>query len=109
MKKEEKEALKNINNVNRGLLNQSDLLNCLPNRDTKLSHSLITSGYLEETKRLEKASQIEITYYRLTEKGRLVFEPFYKQWWFYFKGDIRTVMVAVITTIVVSLIAKMFN
>lgn len=109
MNKKEKEALTSIHGVERGLLNQSDLLNCLPDRDTRLSHSLITSGYLEETKRLEKASQIEITYYRLTEKGRMIFEPWYKRLWFFCKGDVRTIIVAAITALVVSLVTKTFN
>ena len=71
----------------RGLLSQSELINILPEGNTKISHSLITSGFIEEVTRVEKARQIEITYYRLTEKGRSVFAPWRKKVWFNFKTE----------------------
>jgi hypothetical protein len=102
MKKEEKEALQNIYNSSSGLLSQSELINCLPNRDTKISHSLITCGYVEETIRRIKSNQIEATFYRLTEKGQNIFKPFHKRLWFSIKGDVRTVVVSVITALLIT-------
>ena len=104
MSKREKEVLKKILDIPRGLLSQSELINCLPDHDTRVSHSLITSGYIEEVKRIEKANKIEITYYRLTEKGRMLFEPLHKRLWFLVKGDVRTIIVSIITALVITTI-----
>lgn len=109
MNKEEKEVLKKVRDDSGGLLSQSDLINYLPNRDTRLSHSLITSGFIEEVNRKIKATQIEATFYRLTEKGRIIFEPFYKRLWFLIKGDIRIIIVAAITALIISIISKMIS
>ena len=87
MTKEEKEALKKVFDHTRGLLSQSELINILPDGNTKISHSLITAGFIEEVKRVEKARQIEITYYRLTEKGRAVFAPWIERVWINFKTE----------------------
>lgn len=113
MDKKEKEVLKKVCDNPRGLLNQSELINCLPGGDTRLSHSLITSGFIEEVKRREKANGQEVTFYRLTEKGRMVFNPIYKRMWFLIKGDVRTIVVAIITALVTTMmtiwITKLLN
>jgi len=101
--------LNNIKDLNIGLLSQSDIMNCIPNRDTRITHSLIVSGYIEEVTRRIKATQIEVTFYRLTEKGHMVFAPIYKRFWFSIKGDVRTIIVAAITALVVSMISGLFG
>ncbi len=100
----EKEVLKKIHDNPQGLLSQTDLINCLPNGNTKISHSLIAKGYIEEVSRLIKATQVEVTFYRLTEKGIMEFEPLRKRFWFLIKSDTRTILVSAITAIVTSII-----
>lgn len=99
MTKEEKEVLKKIFESPNGLLSQDALFALIPNRNTKISHSLITSGYIEEVIRRIKLQQIEATFYRITEKGRMVFEPLLNRLWFSLKGDIRTIIVSGITAL----------
>ena len=99
MTREEKEVLKKVFESPIGLLSQDGLLALIPDRSTKISHSLITSGYIEEVKRLVKATQIEVTFYRITEKGRIVFASPPERLWFAIKGDVRTIMVSVITAL----------
>jgi len=105
MDKKEKEILKKMLDNPNGLLSQSELISCLPDKDTKLSHSLITSGFIEETRRVIKLSGLEATFYRLTEKGRIVFKPIYKRMWFLIKGDVRTIVVSIITALVTTMMA----
>ncbi|MFA6095421.1 MAG: hypothetical protein WC767_01100 [Candidatus Paceibacterota bacterium] len=104
MNKEEKEVLNKVLNHPTGLLSQSDWLNILPNRDTRVGHSLITSGFVEEVTRLVKVTQIEATFYRITEKGRNALKPFYKRFWISIKGDLRTITVSAITSLVTTAI-----
>lgn len=105
MKKEEKEVLQKISSNKKGLLSQSDLLNCLSNSNTKISHRLITSGLIEETTRRIKATQVEATFYRITEKGMIALAPLYKQLWFSIKEDLRNIIVSAITAIITTIIA----
>jgi hypothetical protein len=107
MRKIEKHVLRKIIEIPHGLLSQSDLISCLPDGDTRISHSLITSGYLEEVIRRIKATQIEVTYYRLTERGRAVLGPWYFKFWFVLRNDIRTVIVATITAVAVSVMSRL--
>ena len=104
MTNEEREILRKILDYPSGLLSQSDFLNLLPNRNTRIMHSLITSGYIEEVTRRIKFQQFEATFYRITEKGRMVFAPFYRRYWFAIKGDVRTVIVSVITALLTTAI-----
>ena len=105
MKKEEKKVLQKVLDDKEGLLSQSDLLNCIPDRNNKISHYLITSGFIEETMRNIKATGVPVTFYRITEKGRNALAPFYKRLWFSFKGDIRNITVSAITAIITAIIA----
>jgi hypothetical protein len=104
MTKEEREVLRKVFDNPRGLLSQSELINAQPQGNTKLSHTLITSGYIEEVKRVEKARQIEITCYRITEKGRMVFAPPLSRFWHSVKGDLRTIIVSIITALLTTAI-----
>lgn len=100
-----KEVLKKVRDNSKGLLSQSDLINCLPDRDTRLSHSLITSGFIEEVNRRIKANGQEATFYRLTQKGYLVFEPWWKRTWAFFTNDMAKILsiIAIIISILVGL------
>lgn len=104
MNKEEREVLKKVSSSPKGLLSQSDLLSYVPNRNTKISHFLITSGLIEEVKRNIKATGIEATFYRLTEKGRIALKPLYERLWLSIKGDIRTIIVSIITALLTTAI-----
>lgn len=108
MDKKEKEVLKKMKNHSTGLLNESELINCLPEKDTKLSNSLIASGFIEETKRM-KANRVEVTFYRLTEKGRLAIAPLYKKLWFYIKSDVKTIIISIITATIIALITTIIT
>lgn len=109
MNNEERDVLKKVLDNPSGLLSQSDLLNLLPDRNTKISHSLITSGHIEEVVRRIKATQIEATFYRITEKGRAAFDPLYLKIWKFFRdtNNLSTVLsiIATILSIVATIIA----
>ena len=91
--------MRNVFESPNGLLSQDALFALIPNRNTKISHSLITSGYIEEVVRRIKLQQIEVTFYRITEKGLMVFEPLPKRLWFAVKGDVRTIIVSGVTAL----------
>jgi hypothetical protein len=44
-------------------------------------------------------SSYSVNFYRITEKGMIKCAHWYKKAWFYFKGDIRTVVFSIITTL----------
>lgn len=111
MKKEERGILEKVKGWPKGLLSQSNLMNSIAGGDTKSVHSLITSGYIEETKRKIKGVKIgtqnEATFYRITEKGKLVFEPLYKRLWYLIRGDVRVILISLITSVIVTAVTTL--
>lgn len=102
----EKEVLRKVVESGEGLLSPAIFINSICNRDKKTAHSLISSGYIEEVPNIINGQ--DYIFYRATIKGRSVFYPFCKRFLFLFKDDIRTIVVAMVTTIVTLIISNLF-
>lgn len=108
MTENEKRILKSV--VDRGgLLSPADLINGIAQQDCKSVENLVVKGYLEEVPQDMKGIKLGTTYslnfYRATEKGLLVFSPWYTKVWHGMKGDVRTIVISAITALVTSVIA----
>ncbi len=108
MTENEKRILKAV--VDRGgLLSPADLINGIAQRDRKSVENLVVRGYLEEVpqdvKGVRLGTTYSLTFYRATEKGLLVFSPWYIRMWHGLRGDVRTIVIAAITALVTSAIA----
>ncbi len=108
MTENEKRILKAV--VDRGgLLSPADLINGIAQQDRKSVENLVVRGYLEEVpqdvKGVRLGSTYSLNFYRATEKGLLVFSPWYIRMWHGLKGDVRTIVIAAITALVTSAIA----
>jgi len=92
-----------------GLLSPADLINGIAQQDRKSVENLVVKGYLEEVPQDMKGIKLGTTYslnfYRATEKGLMVFQPWYIRMWHGLKGDVRTIIIAAITALITSLIA----
>ncbi len=108
MDKIEKNILEQVKNHTRGLLSPADMINGIARKNTKAVERLIIYGYLEKVPEYKPGpnGMQKYLFYRITEKGLNVFSPFYKKIWFMFKGDIRTIIVSVITAIITTLLMK---
>ena len=107
MTEDEKRILKVV--VDRGgLLSPADLINGVAKQDRKPVENLVVRGYLEEVpqdmKGIKLGSTYSLNFYRATEKGLLVFAPWYQRMWHSLKGDIRTVVIAAITALITSVV-----
>lgn len=102
MLKQEKDILRKTVEWHKGLLSPADFINGICKRDEKSAHSLISKGFIEEVP--HKLHDKDYIFYRASEKGRAVFYPIYKKVWLAVKGDIRTVIVAVIISIITTLV-----
>lgn len=108
MTENEKRILKAV--VDRGgLLSPADLINGIAQRDRKSVENLVVRGYLEEVpqdvKGVRLGSTYSLNFYRATEKGLLVFSPWYAKVWHGMKGDVRTIVISAITALITALIA----
>lgn len=108
MAKNEKEILKVV--VGRGgLLSPADLINGIAKQDRRSVENLVARDYIEEVpqdvKGIKLGSTCSVNFYRATEKGLLVFAPWYMKIWLGIKGDIRTVFISSITALITALIA----
>ena len=107
MNKEEKSFLKEMVDCPSGLLSHDDLFRILgKSKNGKTIQRLIGSGYIDEVHQSfpRAGGQIDITCYRVSEKGLSVFLPWYKKSWRLVRGDVRTVLVSVITAVIISLL-----
>ena len=94
-----------------GLLSPADLINGIAHRDRRSVENLVVRGYIEEVPQDKQGMQgtYTLNFYRATEKGLLFFSPWYLKIWSWIKGDIRTIIISVITALVTSLIAIFIN
>jgi len=92
-----------------GLLSPTDLINGIAQRDRRSVENLVVRGYIEEVPQDVEGTKLGSTYslnfYRAKEKGLLVFSPWYTKTWYGMKGDVRTIVISVITALITSLIA----
>jgi hypothetical protein len=108
MTENERKILKGV--VDRGgLLSPADLINGIAQRDRKSVENLVVKGYLEEVsqdvKGIKLGSTYSLNFYRATEKGLLVFSPWYVRIWHGLRGDARTIVISAITALITSVIA----
>ena len=106
MTKKEKEALKKAVEYKGGLIPKI-VFNNMIERNGKIENSLIASGYIDEVSAYVEGK----TYmaYRPSEKGFMIFKPFYKRAWVIIKKDFRTIVVAIITTLVITIITTLIK
>ena len=104
----EKRILKAVVEHQKSPLSPADLINSIAKGDSRPVENLVSMGYLQEVPREHRDMQggyYNVNFYRATEKGLLVFSPWYNRLWFGVKGDIRTIVVAAITALITILIA----
>mgnify|MGYP000607281592 CR=1 FL=1 len=105
MTKDERRILKKL--VNRGdLLSPAKLINGIAKGDRRSVENLVVKGYIEEVPQDMHGPRgtYTLNFYRATEKGLLVFAPWYKRIWSAIKRDIRTVIISTITAVITTLI-----
>ena len=100
MNEKQKRYLKKTVEADSGLLSPSEFINNVCKRDKKNAHDLIVRGFIEEVP--EIVADRKYNFYRATEKGRSIFYPWYKKIWFYFKGDLRTIIVSLVTSLLIT-------
>lgn len=109
MTKNEKRILKVVVERHEGLLSPADLINGIAQRDRRSVENLVVKGYIEEVPQDMhggmNGSTYTLNFYRATERGLLVFAPWYTKIWAGMKGDIRTIVISGITALITSLIA----
>lgn len=92
-----------------GLLSPNELINIIAKQDRKSVENLVVRNYIEEVpqdvKGIKLGSTYSVNFYRATEKGLLVFSPWYSKVWHGMKGDVRTIVIATITALITSVIA----
>lgn len=103
MDKIEKAFLRKMIEWNEGLLSPATLFNGVGQHSSdKLIHKLITEEYIEEVP--HTINEKHYTFYRTTEKTRSIFYPTYKKLWFFIRGDIRIIIISVVTALMTTII-----
>lgn len=108
MNKKEKEVLKIAIERKRGLYSPAEMINVIANYNRSLIEDLVVKGYLEEVQQEVPGGpnhgSMTINFYRVSHKSLVYFEPWYKRLWFYFNGDLRIIIVSIITSAVVTIL-----
>lgn len=107
MIKKEYEILKLIVNKG-GLLSPVDVINVIAKRDRRSVENLVTKGYVKEVPQdipgIKFGSTRSVNFYRMTEKGLMKFAPWHQKIWFWTKGDVRTVVISMVTALATTII-----
>src|SRR3989338_4662054 len=101
MNTKERQLLEKVKNHHNRLLSYEELFKTLAEGDHTTVHDLIAKHYVEEVPVVKIGKSY--TAYRITEKGLSVFYPLFQKLWYLFKGDVRTIIVAVIISIITTL------
>lgn len=116
MSKDEKRVLKALVEDRTGIMTPSDLIGDVAKRNRRLVENLVVKGYIEEIPQtynpwpgLPGSTLRTITCYRATHKGLMVFNSWYEKAWFALRGDLRTIIVSVITAAITSLVALLLQ
>ncbi|TRZ78502.1 hypothetical protein D4R87_00415 [bacterium] len=107
MTKKEKEILKKAIEYKKGLLSPAILINSIAEQDRRSVENLVVKKYFEEVPQYKenfKGDYFTVNFYRVTEKGLLKFSPWYQKVWLVACGDVRTVIITIITASVTTLI-----
>lgn len=112
MKKETKEILKKAVDCPKGKFSPADMVNGIAGGNDKQVEWLVVHKYLENVP-VDKpgfhGDYYTLQFYRVSEKGYTIFAPWYKRVWFFVRGDIRTIIISVITSILTILAAIFAN
>ena len=104
MNRTEKEFLKKVANYHEGLLTPVVLFNGIgEQKSDKIIHKLIAERYIDEVPQEKFDSLLrgnyKIIFYRLSDKGYLVFSPIWKRLWSFFSGDMAKILSLIAITI----------
>jgi hypothetical protein len=113
MNNEERNILKMVVKQG-GLLPPVDVINIFAKRDRRPVENLVVKGFLEEVPKemngvFSNSPKTTVVFYRATEKGLHVFSPLYIRMWYRIKGDIHTILVSVITTVITFVIIRLLE
>lgn len=112
MEREEKEFLEKIINYNsggrleRGTISPAALFNGLgKHQKDKLIHKLISFDYIEEVP--TRVNDDILNFYRVSEKGYGIFDPWYKKFWRFLINDAARLLsiVAIILSIIATIVS----
>jgi len=112
MRNIEKKILQEAISRDNGLFSPADMINGIAKRDRKSVENLVVRGYLEEVpvdKTGLQGNTYTLQFYRVTEKGLNVFEPWHKKLWFMMRGDVRTIIISVITAVISTIVILLIN
>lgn len=97
MNKKERDILKRVVQSNEGLISPATLINSFAQRDRQSVENLVAKGYLELVP--EQVGDHMVNFYRVKEKGLIIFSSLINKIWFYLKEDLRTIIISIITTV----------
>ncbi len=107
MDKKEREILKALVEHPRGELSPADFINGIARGDERSVRNLQSKGYVNTAPHPHRdlnGNYYDVPFYYATDKGLVEFEPWHKKIRFLFRGDLRTVIIALITALGITLI-----
>lgn len=104
----EKEILRKAIESNEGLISPATMINSYARGKRRPVENLVAMGYLEHVPEQINTGKL-INFYRVTEFGLATSYPLPKKIWHLIKGDIKTIMVAIITSILINIVIKFFE
>jgi hypothetical protein len=102
MNNKERKILKNIVEQSEKLLSPAIVINSIAKKDEKSVHVLVRDGYLEKVKTSRLGEFYD--FYTPTKKGELVFDKWYKRFWFNIRSDFKIIFISFITTIMTTVV-----
>ena len=111
MDKKEKEILRKIFLYHERLLSPATLINSIAEHNERLVQSLVAKKYIEEVPRDKiglGGSVSVINFYRITEKGLMVFASWYKKFWKFFTNDMAKILSIIATILSIIAIIRSF-
>ena len=109
MTEQEKSILEQVANHPEGLLYPVLIFNVIgEHKRNKEIHKLISEGYIEEIPYPTPSGKM-VTGYRASEKGHSVFYSPIKKAWYFLRGDVRTAIFSIITSVITALIVTIIS
>lgn len=108
MNKAEKDLLRKVVEYHKGLLAPVDLFNGIGQHTSdKIIHKLITEGYIEEVP--TTLHERNYTFYRATQKGHSIFDPYWKKLWQFFRDTKNLSTILSIIATALSIVATIIS
>lgn len=108
MRKEDKNILRQAVQSGEGLLSPSIMINSFAQQNRGKVEQLVARGYLEMVPERIHTDRV-VNFYRVTEKGLVQFDPWPAKLWFWFRGDVRSVIVSAITAVLVAAVTLLLR